>query len=235
MHAFGQFVGSWNLDVRWYGPDGELLHATTGECHFGWILGGLAVQDVWIVPSQRRQDPLAASLPWGDYGTSVRFFDPSIDAWRSTWVGPVRNFVIPFTARETPTGVELLGTLDADTRLRWSFSDITPRHSRGVTSRPMGRAGHGSSRRSSTPSDSQTITPPTSSGERPSRPLERPRRAPGDLGCERQRRAGADAADEPRLCLGGELRRAGATEPSSAGLPRGRRSRLPSSLDRVRA
>ena len=126
LHAFGQFVGSWNLDVRWYGPGGELLHETSGEWHFGWILGGLAVQDVWIVPSQRRHDPLAASLPWGDYGTSVRFYDPSIGAWRSTWIGPVRGLVIPFIARETRSGVELLGDLGADTRLRWSFSDIAP-------------------------------------------------------------------------------------------------------------
>jgi hypothetical protein len=126
MHAFGQFVGSWDLDVRWYGDDGELLHATTGEWHFGWILGGLGVQDVWIVPSQRRADPLARSLPWGDYGTSVRFFDPAIGAWRSTWIGPVRGLVIPFIARETPTGVELLANREPDIRLRWSFSDITP-------------------------------------------------------------------------------------------------------------
>jgi hypothetical protein len=126
MHAFGQFVGSWDLDVRWYGAEGRLLHAAAGEWHFGWILGGLAVQDVWIVPSQRRYDPLATSLRWGDYGTSVRFFDPSIDAWRSTWIGPVRGLVIPFVARETPGGVELLGAVGTDTRLRWSFSDITP-------------------------------------------------------------------------------------------------------------
>lgn len=125
MHAFGQFVGSWSLDVRWYGAEGDLVHAATGEWHFGWILGGLAIQDVWIVPSQRRHDPLATSLRWGDYGTSVRFFDPSIDAWRSTWIGPVRGLVIPFIARKTPWGVELLGAA-ADTRLRWSFSDITP-------------------------------------------------------------------------------------------------------------
>jgi hypothetical protein len=126
MHAFGQFVGSWSLDVRWYGAEGEVVHATTGEWHFGWILAGLAIQDVWIVPSQRRHDPLAAALRWGDYGTSVRFFDPSIGAWRSTWIGPVRGLVIPFIARETPRGVELHGTTGADTRLRWSFSDITP-------------------------------------------------------------------------------------------------------------
>lgn len=126
MRTFGQFVGSWDLEVRWFGPDGEVLHATRGEWHFGWILGGLAVQDVWIVPSQRRSDPLAQSMPWGDFGTSVRFLDPSIGAWRSTWIGPVRGLVLQFVARETAAGVELLGTREPATRLRWSFSDITP-------------------------------------------------------------------------------------------------------------
>lgn len=125
MHAFGQFVGSWDLGVRWYDAAGDVLHEAPGEWHFGWILGGLAVQDVWIVPSQRRRDPLGAAMPWGDYGTSVRFFDPSIDAWRSTWIGPVRGLVIAFIARETASGVELLGSPEPGVRLRWSFTDIT--------------------------------------------------------------------------------------------------------------
>ena len=42
------------------------------------------------------------------------------------WLGPVRGLVIPFIARETPSGVELLGTREPDVRLRWSFSAITP-------------------------------------------------------------------------------------------------------------
>ena len=126
MQTFGQFVGSWDLEVRWFDPDGALAHETTGEWHFGWILGGLGVQDVWVAPAERRRDPLAASLARGDFGTSVRFFDPAIGAWRSTWIGPVRGLVIQFVARETAGGIELLAAPDATTRLRWSFSDITP-------------------------------------------------------------------------------------------------------------
>ena len=26
---------------------------TTGELHFGWVLGGRAIQDIWIVPGRR--------------------------------------------------------------------------------------------------------------------------------------------------------------------------------------
>jgi hypothetical protein len=32
----------------------------SGELHFGWVLGGRAVQDIWIVPSAAtRAPPLA--------------------------------------------------------------------------------------------------------------------------------------------------------------------------------
>ena len=48
MALYGQFVGSWDLDVTEYRDDGPVQRR--GEWHFGWALEGRAVQDVWIVP-----------------------------------------------------------------------------------------------------------------------------------------------------------------------------------------
>lgn len=47
LQLFGQFVGSWDAKVFNYKPDGstQILQA---EWHFGWVLEGRAVQDVWI-------------------------------------------------------------------------------------------------------------------------------------------------------------------------------------------
>lgn len=51
LMLFGRFVGSWRLE--WTGPDTGGQPATmTGELHFGWVLGGRAVQDIWIVPGR---------------------------------------------------------------------------------------------------------------------------------------------------------------------------------------
>ena len=51
LGLFGQFVGSWTLE--WAGRDADGNPATmTGELHFGCVLGGRAVQDIWIVPGR---------------------------------------------------------------------------------------------------------------------------------------------------------------------------------------
>jgi len=79
LHFFGQFVGAW--DVEWRGRDqtGSPVVAR-GEVHFGWVLDGRAVQDVWRVPLDQND----AARMRAFHGTTVRFYDPRIDAWRST-------------------------------------------------------------------------------------------------------------------------------------------------------
>jgi hypothetical protein len=68
LQLFGQFIGSW--DIAWSGlaADGSTV-AARGELHFGWVLGGRAVQDTWIVPG--RGEP-GAGVPPGDRPGSTR-------------------------------------------------------------------------------------------------------------------------------------------------------------------
>ena len=61
--------------------DGTSLNAT-GEWRFGWILGGRAIQDIWIVPAPRRL-PAGRPRPIG-YGTTVRVYDAGLKAWHVT-------------------------------------------------------------------------------------------------------------------------------------------------------
>jgi hypothetical protein len=118
LHLFGQFVGSWDLSVTTIGHDGVATNLP-GEWHFGWALAGRAVADVWICPRRN-----AAGGSPGEHGLSLRFYDPAIAAWRSTWMGPARGIVRAFVARPTDAGIVLEGRFDGiDTR--WSFSDIT--------------------------------------------------------------------------------------------------------------
>jgi hypothetical protein len=120
LQLFGQFVGSWDLEVTDFDRDGNGV-TVPGEWHFGWALAGRAVADVWICP--RRS---ASTGDGGEHGLSVRFFDESIDAWRSTWIGPVRRIVRPFLARPTSEGIALEGSFDEGVDTRWVFSDIGP-------------------------------------------------------------------------------------------------------------
>ncbi len=60
LMLFGRFVGSSRLE--WSAPGSR---NATGELHFGWVLGGRAVQDVWIEPLNGRVRRFIGS-PQGD-------------------------------------------------------------------------------------------------------------------------------------------------------------------------
>lgn len=120
LRLFGQFVGAW--DLEWHGRDSSGSPISVrGELHFGWILDGRAVQDVWRVPV----DPADAARMRAFHGTTIRFYDPRIAAWRSTWIDPLNGRVRRFIGRPVGDSIVLDG-LDDDPKERWTFQDITP-------------------------------------------------------------------------------------------------------------
>ena len=122
LQLFGQFVGSWDARVVNYKRDGS-SQIVEAEWHFGWVLEGRAIQDVWIAP-KRSLRVVEENAP-GDYGATIRFYDAKIDAWRSTWIGPVKGKVIPFVARQMNDEIVLEGKLDTESEVKWIFSEIT--------------------------------------------------------------------------------------------------------------
>ena len=142
LQQFGRLVGSWDLDVTYYAEDGAVRRRVAGEWHFGWVLEGRAVADVWMVPP--RADRESTEPPPGEYGLSLRFYDPRIGAWRSTWHGPVHGIVWPFVAREIGDEMVLERTDDAGCLVRWIFSDVLDESFRwrAVKSADEGRTWH---------------------------------------------------------------------------------------------
>lgn len=118
LELFGQFVGDW--DVVWKGTDNAGKPASAvGELSFGWILDGRALQDVWRVPSQPAPPELGSF-----HGTTVRFYDPKIDAWQSTWIEPFHGRVRRFIGH--PDGADIvLDEIEAKPAERWCFRDIS--------------------------------------------------------------------------------------------------------------
>ena len=123
MDLYGRFVGSWDLDVRQFTEDGR-ERRRAAEWHFGWALEGRAVQDVWIMPRRdERTDSLNKSLNM--YGTTLRVWDPSIQAWRITWMNPAGHHFEQQIGRRTGTDIVQLGLRSDGTPTRWRFTDIT--------------------------------------------------------------------------------------------------------------
>ena len=123
LHLFGQFVGSWDVDITYHRPDGT-RDELAGEWHFGWVLEGRAIQDVWIAPRRELRGEPGRQL--GDYGATLRFYDPALGAWRSTWIGPYKGYVMPFIARPIGAEIVLEGSFAPGQTTRWIFSAITP-------------------------------------------------------------------------------------------------------------
>ena len=135
LMLFGQFVGAWDVDVTNIAPDGT-KEEFKGEWHFGWVLEGRAIMDVWITP---RRSLRGQADPY-EYGATLRFFDPTLQAWRSTWIGPMNQVVRPFIARQMEDEIILEGSFTPGSLTRWIFSQITPTsfHWRNIVSSDNG-------------------------------------------------------------------------------------------------
>ena len=121
LQLYGQFVGSWDISWAGIGADGRTVTAR-GELHVGWVLGGRAIQDIWIVPGRDVRGEEQSSLAF--HGTAIRFYDPAIEAWRCTWIDPLMGRVRRFIGRDVDGDIVLECSED-EPQLRWSFTDIT--------------------------------------------------------------------------------------------------------------
>lgn len=121
LMLFGQLVGAWEVDGVDYHEDGGASNFT-GEWHFDWVLEGRAVQDVLVVPGRKdRADGQASTV----YGTTIRFFDPRIAAWRVAWIDPVNGNLRVLTATQVDEEIVIVGTTNDGRPLRWIWSEIT--------------------------------------------------------------------------------------------------------------
>jgi hypothetical protein len=117
LMLFGQFVGDWDIvSCRSLQPDGTWLERR-GELHMRWVLEGRGVQDVWVWFDNATG---RVAFP----GTTIRFYDPTIDAWHSVWIQPRRNLVEVFRAHGVESGIVLDGRHPDGHVLKWIFSEI---------------------------------------------------------------------------------------------------------------
>ena len=107
VHAdtYGRVIGSWTGELQ-----NHLLATPTRasiEVHFGWVLEGRAVQDVWITPARAERGAAASGMSW--YGTTLRVFDPTSESWRVVWSDPVSQHRIELEGRRQGDDIVLLG------------------------------------------------------------------------------------------------------------------------------
>lgn len=126
LRLYAWLVGAWKADVIAYPVEGD-PHRGQGEIHAGWVLEGRAIQDVWMIPSRRHRSAGSPSMPiagnW--YGTTLRIYDPALDAWRIYWIDPATNSFRYQVGRARGRDIVQEGMAESGARSRWSFTDIT--------------------------------------------------------------------------------------------------------------
>jgi hypothetical protein len=137
---YGWLVGSWDLDVLHYWAVDVSARGIRCEVHAGWILEGRAIQDVWIMP--RRSDRTGGlDKKMNMFGTTLRVWDPAIQAWKITWRNPAGDHHEEQIGRRDGKDIVQVGVRPDGTPTRWSFTDITRQsfHWMGESLTPGGR------------------------------------------------------------------------------------------------
>jgi len=129
LGLYGFLVGSWKTTVIAHEENGS-THTNRGEIHAGWVLEGRALQDVWMLPgsAERTPDAPPRQLPvtgnW--YGTTLRVYDPGIDAWHIFWHNPPTQLYTRQIGRARGADIVQEGRHESGALLRWSFTRIEP-------------------------------------------------------------------------------------------------------------
>src|SRR5271163_501820 len=111
MSLYAWLIGSWKMNAVVHRDDGTRYEGV-GEIHFGWVLEGRAIQDVWI-------------LPGVFYGTTLRIYDPGLDAWHVLWSDPMRQYYTRQIGRGRGSDIVREGTNDKADTVRWIFTENT--------------------------------------------------------------------------------------------------------------
>ncbi len=112
MGLYRWLIGDWAMHGVIHGDDGS-RHEGKGEIHAGWVLQGRALQDVWAFSDVF-------------YGTTLRVYDPGIDAWHILWNDPMRQYYVRQVGRAQGNDIVQIGKADSGAGMRWRFTAITP-------------------------------------------------------------------------------------------------------------
>ena len=115
---FAPLIGDWDCDYYDEYVKGEKRHVK-GEWLFRRVLDGSGVQDIFIFPSRetRENDP----QPDGEYGSSLRIFNPSNEWYDVVYTCSGNMKRLTFKKE----GDRLVGKVLSEESTYWIFSDIT--------------------------------------------------------------------------------------------------------------
>jgi hypothetical protein len=124
LMLYGQFVGDWLAEAIEFAADGTVTHSHW-DIRFDWVLEGRAIQDLWITPPREGKE-VSWSQVGNRYSTTIRVYDPEIDAWHIIWINPPNGNITRQLARRAGDEIIQLSGVDAaGSMTRWVYRDMT--------------------------------------------------------------------------------------------------------------
>src|SRR6266568_3314755 len=102
--------------IKGLGADGPFPELKEKLMLFGQFVGDWEMDACYPQPDGRE-------IP---SGTTIRYYEPKIDAWHSIWISPKQGIVQSFVAREEGEEIVLRGETKEGYPEHWIFSEITP-------------------------------------------------------------------------------------------------------------
>lgn len=138
LMLFGQFIGVWDMDIKFFDDNGDTIFHGPGEWSFSWVLDGRVIQDVLTYADLR--DTAKDAPGERRTGTTLRYYDPRLDVWRVIWLGAASGTLILLTGSPVGDEIWIEGVEDNGTLNRWMFTAITADsfHWKGMASTDKG-------------------------------------------------------------------------------------------------
>ncbi|MGX1927986.1 hypothetical protein [Flagellimonas sp. 2504JD4-2] len=117
---WGQLVGDWDIVVEMVNASGEVQQSFDGEWNWFYVMNGMAIQDVFILPKrkdQKEQDNLF-------YGVGLRIYNEKLDKWQTAYVDTSNRQIDVGEAVSTKEKITLFETNDKKEKIRITYFDF---------------------------------------------------------------------------------------------------------------
>ncbi|MEX0315960.1 MAG: hypothetical protein AB3N18_17405 [Allomuricauda sp.] len=117
---WGQLVGDWDIVVDMLDDSGEIQQSFSGEWNWFYIMNGMAIQDVFILPKRKDSKDQGNQF----YGVGLRIYNEKLDKWQTAYVDTSNRQIDVGEAVSTKEKITLFETNDKKEKIRITYFDF---------------------------------------------------------------------------------------------------------------
>ena len=117
---WGKLVGNWDIVVDMLDEEGNVAQSFDAEWNWFYIMNGLAIQDVFILP--RRAENIDPSNYF--IGTGIRVYDDKNKKWQTTWIDTSTKKIEMREAASSDKEIIIIQDSEDGSKLKYTYYDM---------------------------------------------------------------------------------------------------------------